>query len=149
MRERRGFIQTTCHTETTSKAKKLLVSFKAEDFRFNIVQSCLYDNTLVCLPTGLGKTFIAAVVMYNFYRWYPQVQKSYTQHFSNMFSILTVGFHCQGKVVFMAPTKPLVAQQIQACYKIMGIPQVIAMRFKICFICFTNCILEDKSVASG
>ena len=38
--------------------------------------------------------------MYNFYRWYPQ-----------------------GKVVFMAPTKPLVAQQIQACYKVMGIPQ--------------------------
>ena len=37
------------------------------------MQSCLYDNTLVCLPTGLGKTFIAAVVMYNFYRWYPQV----------------------------------------------------------------------------
>merc|ERR1719341_1921902 len=70
------------------------------DYQFNIVQSCLYDNTLVCLPTGLGKTFIAAVVMYNFYRWYPQ-----------------------GKVVFMAPTKPLVAQQIQACYKIMGIPQ--------------------------
>ena len=46
-----------------------------DDFRFNIVQSCLYDNTLVCLPTGLGKTFIAAVVMYNFYRWYPQVWK--------------------------------------------------------------------------
>ena len=42
-------------------------------FRFNIVKSCLFDNTLVCLPTGLGKTFIAAVVMYNFYRWYPQV----------------------------------------------------------------------------
>ena len=38
--------------------------------------------------------------MYNFYRWYPQ-----------------------GKVVFMAPTKPLVAQQIEACYKVMGIPQ--------------------------
>ena len=34
------------------------------------------------------------------------------------------GTFCQGKIVFMAPTKPLVAQQIQACYKIMGIPQV-------------------------
>lgn len=50
--------------------------------------------------TGLGKTFIAAVVMYNFFRWYPQ-----------------------GKIVFMAPTKPLVAQQIEACYNIMGVPQ--------------------------
>lgn len=46
-----------------------------------------------------GKTFIAAVVMYNFFRWYPR-----------------------GKIIFMAPTKPLVAQQIQACYEIMGIP---------------------------
>ncbi|KAK5857520.1 hypothetical protein PBY51_010760 [Eleginops maclovinus] len=38
--------------------------------------------------------------MYNFYRWYPSA-----------------------KIVFMAPTKPLVAQQIEACYKVMGIPQ--------------------------
>ena len=73
MQERRGFIQTTCHTEITSKTNTSFLCFKAEDSRFNIVQSCLYDNTLVCLPTGLGKTFIAAVVMYNFYRWYPQV----------------------------------------------------------------------------
>lgn len=50
------------------------------------------------LPTGLGKTFLAAVVMYNFYRWYPR-----------------------GKVVFMAPTLTLVDQQIEACYQIMGI----------------------------
>ena len=37
-------------------------------YQFDIVQSSLYSNTLVCLPTGLGKTFIAAVIMYNFYR---------------------------------------------------------------------------------
>ena len=24
-------------------------------YQFDIVKSCLYDNTLVCLPTGLGK----------------------------------------------------------------------------------------------
>lgn len=48
----------------------------------------------------MGKTFIAAVVMYNFYRWYPT-----------------------GKIVFMAPTRPLVAQQIEACFSIMGIPR--------------------------
>lgn len=29
-----------------------------------------------------------------------------------------------GKVVFLAPTKPLVNQQVEACYGIMGIPQV-------------------------
>ncbi|XP_072895713.1 Fanconi anemia group M protein isoform X2 [Hemitrygon akajei] len=69
-------------------------------YQFNMVRAALFQNTLVCLPTGMGKTFIAAVLMYNFYRWYPT-----------------------GKIVFMAPTKPLVAQQIEACYKVMGIPQ--------------------------
>ena len=67
-------------------------------YQFEIVQTALYHNTLVVLPTGLGKTFIAAVVIYNFYRWYPN-----------------------GKIVFMAPTRPLVAQQIDACNSIMGI----------------------------
>ncbi|XP_072314496.1 Fanconi anemia group M protein [Eucyclogobius newberryi] len=70
------------------------------EYQLKISEASLFQNTLVCLPTGLGKTFIAAVVMYNFYRWYPS-----------------------GKIVFMAPTKPLVAQQIEACYKVMGIPQ--------------------------
>ena len=69
-------------------------------YQYNIVQKALFTNTLVTLPTGLGKTFIAAVVMYNFYRWYPS-----------------------GKVIFLAPTKPLVAQQVKACYNIMGIPK--------------------------
>lgn len=74
-------------------------NYPVRDYQFNIISKALLKNTLVVLPTGLGKTFIAAVVMYNFYRWYPQ-----------------------GKLIFMAPTKPLVAQQIEACYKIMGIP---------------------------
>lgn len=59
----------------------------------------LFKNTLVVLPTGFGKTFIAAVIMYNFYRWYPE-----------------------GKIIFVAPTRPLVAQQIAECKKISGIP---------------------------
>lgn len=37
--------------------------------------------------------------MYNFWRWYP----------------------C-GKIIFLAPTKPLVTQQIFACHNTMGIP---------------------------
>ncbi|KAI0048421.1 P-loop containing nucleoside triphosphate hydrolase protein [Auriscalpium vulgare] len=69
------------------------------DYQFNISKHCLFDNTLVALPTGLGKTFIAGVVMLNFYRWFPG-----------------------GKVIFVAPTKPLVAQQIDACHKTCGIP---------------------------
>ncbi|XP_066550656.1 Fanconi anemia group M protein [Amia ocellicauda] len=75
-------------------------NYPVRDYQLKISEAALFQNTLVCLPTGLGKTFIASVVMYNFYRWYPS-----------------------GKIVFMAPTKPLVAQQIEACYKVMGIPQ--------------------------
>lgn len=30
----------------------------------------------------------------------------------------------QGKVVFIAPTKPLVNQQIEACYEFMGVSKV-------------------------
>ncbi|XP_008398144.1 Fanconi anemia group M protein isoform X1 [Poecilia reticulata] len=75
-------------------------NYPIRDYQLKISEASLCQNTLVCLPTGLGKTFIASVVMYNFYRWYPA-----------------------GKIVFMAPTKPLVAQQIEACYKVMGIPQ--------------------------
>lgn len=33
------------------------------DYQFNIVKACLLNNCLVALPTGLGKTFIASVVM--------------------------------------------------------------------------------------
>ncbi len=79
-------------------------NYPERKYQFDIVRSALYRNTLVTLPTGLGKTFIAAVVMYNFFRWYPN-----------------------HKVIFMAPTKPLVAQQIEACFRIMGIPQVEMM----------------------
>ena len=35
------------------------------DYQLNIVRRCLFDNTLVALPTGLGKTFIAGCVMLN------------------------------------------------------------------------------------
>ncbi len=44
------------------------INMEKRDYQLRIVQTCLFHNTLVCLPTGLGKTFIAAVVMYNFYR---------------------------------------------------------------------------------
>lgn len=54
---------------------------------------------LVALPTGLGKTFIAAVLILNLYRWFPD-----------------------GKIIFVAPTRPLVTQQQQACHSICGLP---------------------------
>lgn len=74
-------------------------NYPVRDYQFTIAKKALFHNTLICLPTGLGKTFIAAVVMYNYWRWYPR-----------------------GIIVFLAPTKPLVTQQIDACHNIMGIP---------------------------
>nr|POF07834.1 atp-dependent dna helicase mph1 [Quercus suber] len=70
------------------------------DYQYNIVRRSLFHNTLVALPTGLGKTFIAATVMLNYYRWTTNSQ-----------------------ILFMAPTKPLIAQQMEACYHIVGIPR--------------------------
>ena len=43
------------------------------------------------LPTGLGKTLIAFTVMLNYYRWFSD-----------------------GQIFFLAPTKPLVSQQMNA-----------------------------------
>ncbi|KAI0383721.1 P-loop containing nucleoside triphosphate hydrolase protein [Hypomontagnella monticulosa] len=70
------------------------------DYQFSIVKNGLFNNTLVALPTGLGKTFIAATIMLNYFRW----MKS-------------------AKIVFVAPTKPLVSQQVDACFHIAGIPR--------------------------
>ena len=70
------------------------------DYQFSIVAKGLYHNMLVALPTGLGKTFIAATIMLNWYRWTKNAQ-----------------------IVFAAPTRPLVSQQIKACFEIAGIPR--------------------------
>lgn len=70
------------------------------DYQFNIAQKGLFHNLLVALPTGLGKTFIAATIMLNWFRWTKDAQ-----------------------IVFVAPTKPLVSQQVSACLDIAGIPR--------------------------
>ncbi|KAL2007956.1 hypothetical protein VTN00DRAFT_7938 [Thermoascus crustaceus] len=73
---------------------------KIRDYQFNITQKGLFHNLLVALPTGLGKTFIAATIMLNWFRWTKDAQ-----------------------IVFVAPTKPLVSQQVTACFEVAGIPR--------------------------
>lgn len=46
-------------------------NYALRDYQVAICTQALFVNTLVCLPTGLGKTLIAAVVMYNYYNWFP------------------------------------------------------------------------------
>ena len=74
-------------------------NYQVREYQYNIVKKALLTNVLCAIPTGMGKTFIASTVMLNFFRW--------TQ---------------DAKVIFMAPTRPLVAQQIKACLGITGIP---------------------------
>lgn len=73
-------------------------NYPIRQYQLDISQKALFQNTLVCLPTGLGKTLIAAVIIYNYYRWYSPIN---------------------GKIIFMAPTRPLVNQQLHACQEIM------------------------------
>ncbi|OWM67462.1 hypothetical protein CDL15_Pgr028325 [Punica granatum] len=80
------------------------VNVPLRDYQFSITKTALFTNTLVALPTGLGKTLIAAVVMNNYFRWFPE-----------------------GKIVFTAPSRPLVVQQIEACHNIVGIPQELTI----------------------
>ncbi|KAG0581901.1 hypothetical protein KC19_3G018500 [Ceratodon purpureus] len=89
---------------TTASTWIYPVNVPYREYQFAITKTALFTNTLVSLPTGLGKTLIAAVVMYNYYRWFPT-----------------------GKIVFTAPSRPLVIQQIEACHNIMGIPQDMAI----------------------
>ena len=70
------------------------------EYQYGIVAKGLYHNLLVALPTGLGKTFIAATIMLNWFRWTRDAQ-----------------------IVFVAPTRPLVSQQVKACFEVAGIPR--------------------------
>ena len=69
-------------------------------YQQSICKTALCHNTLVSIPTGMGKTLIAAVVMFNFHRWFPT-----------------------GRLAFLAPTKPLIHQQIKAVRKTVGLPK--------------------------
>lgn len=54
--------------------------YAVRDYQVSISKQALFVNTLVCLPTGLGKTLIASVVMYNYYRWFPSGMDIHRMH---------------------------------------------------------------------
>ena len=79
-------------------------NFTFRPYQHAISRSAIRKNTLVCIPTGMGKTLIAAVVMKNFAAYFPHK-----------------------KVVFLAPTKPLVHQQMEAIRNAVDLPRNICV----------------------
>lgn len=67
-----------------------LVNINPRQYQLNIADSCLKENTLVVLPTGLGKTIIALIV----------ASKLLSEDSSS-------------KVLVMAPTRPLALQHMK------------------------------------
>ncbi|MGC8993310.1 MAG: DEAD/DEAH box helicase family protein [Candidatus Aenigmatarchaeota archaeon] len=67
-----------------------LKNLELREYQKNIANTCLKGNTLVVLPTGLGKTIIAIYVAYKRLEQIPD-----------------------GKILFMAPTRPLNAQHVK------------------------------------
>ena len=59
-------------------------TIEKRDYQINIAKSCMEKSTLVVLPTGMGKTIVALLVIAEKIK--------------------------EGKVLFLAPTKPLVEQ---------------------------------------
>jgi len=70
-------------------------------YQLNIAVKALEKDTLVVIPTGLGKTIIAALVAAD------------------------ILHHGKGKVLFLAPTKPLAQQHMQSFGRLM--PPLIPM----------------------
>ncbi len=71
-----------------------LVDFTPRQYQTDIVRTCLDSNTLVVIPTGIGKTFIALLLAYERLKKYPD-----------------------SKVLITAPTKPLCNQHVQTFMK--------------------------------
>ncbi|MFX1355850.1 MAG: DEAD/DEAH box helicase [Promethearchaeota archaeon] len=76
------------------KKNKLLY----RQYQESIVQNCKNRNSLVVLPTGLGKTIIAVILIAKALEKYPK-----------------------GKVIILAPTRPLVYQHKRSCEKFLDI----------------------------
>lgn len=80
---------------------KFLQNIKPREYQQKIFETCVKNNCLVVLPTGLGKTLIAL-----------------------MLTIERMKQHPGEKVVFLAPTKPLVEQHLETFRK--HLPELFA-----------------------
>ncbi|MEE9379244.1 MAG: DEAD/DEAH box helicase [Candidatus Lokiarchaeia archaeon] len=70
----------------------------SRDYQKNIVNSCKNKNSLVVLPTGLGKTIIGILLISNSLKKYSKA-----------------------KIIILAPTRPLVSQHKASCEKFLDV----------------------------
>ncbi len=71
------------------------------EYQKKIAQQCILKNSLVVLPTGLGKTIIALYVAITTLQKYPK----------------------ESKIIVLAPTRPLINQHYEVFQKNLSIPE--------------------------
>jgi ERCC4-related helicase len=71
------------------------------EYQKKIAQQCILKNSLVVLPTGLGKTIIALYVAIHILQKYPK----------------------ESKIIVLAPTRPLINQHYEVFQKNLSIPE--------------------------
>jgi Fanconi anemia group M protein len=86
--------------ETARTARMLSEGLEAREYQKRIAEVATSTNTLVVLPTGLGKTIIAILVAAEMLRRHPDC-----------------------KVMVLAPTKPLVLQHLRAFSRELKLPE--------------------------
>lgn len=89
--------ETTGRSSTRSEAKSSYLGGRIEprEYQINLYREAIERNTLIVLPTGLGKTIIAALV---------------ADHVLNV---------RKEKVIFLAPTRPLISQHFETLKKLL------------------------------
>ncbi|MFX1479457.1 MAG: DEAD/DEAH box helicase, partial [Promethearchaeota archaeon] len=96
------------------------IELKALEFRryqVAIAEKCVNKNSLVVLPTGLGKTIIAVLVAQKTLELFPQ----------------------ESKIIILAPTRPLINQHYETFVKFLKIPPDK-------FVVLTGKTLPDKRI---
>jgi ERCC4-related helicase len=76
-------------------------SIEYRKYQNEIAKKCVNKNSLVVLPTGLGKTIIAVLVAAKTLEFYPSTSK----------------------IIILAPTRPLINQHYDTFRKILSIPE--------------------------
>ncbi len=76
-------------------------SIEKRDYQLKIARACASKNSLVVLPTGLGKTIIGVFVA----------------------ALILEKFPEKSKIIVLAPTRPLINQHYESFVNLMSIPE--------------------------